>query len=113
MDGPLKAAVLIVSTTAAKDPSTDSTSSILNDVFKSEGDGKWIVADTKIVTDHVLEIQSQIMAWSNGPDGMNLIVTTGGTGFAVLDSTPEVLALEYHSLTCLRLIMSGHIAITS
>jgi len=86
----LKAAILIVSTTASKDPSTDSSGGILKDVFEQDGGGKWEVTDTKIVGDEVLEIQRSIRNWADRDDGVNLIVTTGGTGFAIHDSTPEV-----------------------
>lgn len=86
----LKAAILIVSTTASKDPSADSSGGILKDVFEQEGRGKWEVVDTKIVGDEVLDIQRSIMNWANQEDGVNLVVSTGGTGFAVHDSTPEV-----------------------
>jgi hypothetical protein len=91
--GPLKAALLIVSTTAAKDASADASGPILAQVLKDEGDEKWEVQDTKIVSDDVLAIQRQITAWTDGPDSVNLVVTTGGTGFATGDSTPEVSTL--------------------
>ncbi|KAM0252192.1 hypothetical protein ACHAP5_001173 [Fusarium lateritium] len=94
--GPLKAALLIVSTTAAKDASADASGPILTQVLKDEGDGKWEVHDTKIVTDDVLAIQRQITAWTDGPDSVNLVVTTGGTGFATGDSTPEAVAPLLH-----------------
>lgn len=90
MDGPLRAAILIVSSTAAKDPTTDATADVLKNVFKDQGDGKWDAYKTEIVTDDVLAIQRQIIAWAESPDAPNLIVTTGGTGFAVADVTPEV-----------------------
>lgn len=86
----LKVAILIVSTTASKDPSADLSADILKDVFEQGGGGKWEVADTKIVGDEVLDIQRNIMNWADGEDGVNLIITTGGTGFAVHDITPEV-----------------------
>ena len=86
----LKAAILIVSTTASKDPSADLSAEILKDVFEQGGGGKWEVADTKIVGDEVLDIQRNIMNWADREDGVNLIITSGGTGFAVHDSTPEV-----------------------
>jgi len=86
----LKAAILIVSTTASKDPSADTSGGILKDVFEVEGGGKWEVSETKIVGDEVLDIQRAIMGWTDKEDAVNLIVTTGGTGFAVHDSTPEV-----------------------
>jgi gephyrin len=88
--GPLKAALLIVSTTAAQDPSTDASGPILSQVLKEEGEGKWEVHETAIVTDDIRAIQSRIMAWTDGPDAVNLVITTGGTGFATGDGTPEV-----------------------
>ena len=87
--GRLKAALLIVSTTAAKDASADASGPILTQVLKDEGDGKWEIHDTKIVSDDVLAIQRQITTWTDGPDTVNLVVTTAGTGFATGDSTPE------------------------
>jgi hypothetical protein len=86
----LKAAILVVSTTASKDLSADSSGGILKDVFNQEGGGKWEVTETKIVGDVVLDIQRSIMGWTDGEDAVNLIISTGGTGFAVHDSTPEV-----------------------
>jgi len=86
----LRAAILIISTTAAEDPSTDSSGGILKDVFKQEGAGKWEVIETKIVGDEVLDIQKNIEDWADGEDPPNVVITTGGTGFAVHDKTPEV-----------------------
>ncbi|QPC78639.1 hypothetical protein HYE68_009391 [Fusarium pseudograminearum] len=94
--GPLKAALLIVSTTAAKDASADASGPILTQVLKDEGEGKWEVHDTKIVTDDVLAIQRQITAWTDGSVSINLVVTTGGTGFATGDSTPEAVTPLLH-----------------
>lgn len=98
MDGPLKAAILIVSTTAAKDPSADASASVLRDVFTQEGAERWRVSDEKIVTDDALDIQKQIMQWTDGPDNVNLVITTGGTGFAVADSTPEVTFKRFYTV---------------
>ena len=89
----LKATILIISTTASRDPSADSSGRILKDVFEQEGGGRWEVVETKIVGDEVLDIQRSIMGWTDGEDAVNLIISTGGTGFAVHDSTPEVCNL--------------------
>jgi gephyrin len=86
----LKAAILVVSTTASKDPSADSSGGILSDVFEKDGGGKWEVVETKIVGDDVLDIQRSVTGWADREDTVNLIITTGGTGFALHDSTPEV-----------------------
>ncbi|PMB70958.1 Molybdenum cofactor synthesis protein cinnamon [Beauveria bassiana] len=93
MAEPLTAAVLIVSTTAALDPSTDAAAAVLREVFNVDGAGKWAVTDEKIVSDNVIDIQKQIMQWTDRPDAPNFIITTGGTGFAVSDATPEVQAV--------------------
>jgi gephyrin len=86
----LTVAILIVSNTAAKDPATDASESVLRGVFDAEDHGNWGVLETKIVPDDVLQIQRQIQQWTDDIDGPNLVVTTGGTGFAVADLTPEV-----------------------
>jgi gephyrin len=86
----LKAAILIVSTTAAKDPTTDVSGPVLKTVLEEDGGGKWEVSEIKIVSDVVPQIQSQIMLWADIADAVNLVITTGGTGFAQSDSTPEV-----------------------
>ena len=85
----LRAAILIVSDTAAKDRSTDLSSQVLTEVFGACGD-QWTVVETKIVSDDVPEIQRSVLQWTDGENPMNLIVTSGGTGFAVKDMTPEV-----------------------
>ncbi|KAI0437381.1 molybdenum cofactor synthesis domain-containing protein [Xylaria telfairii] len=96
-EGRLKVALLIVSTTAAKDPSTDSSQLALSDVLEKEGAGKWQLVDTQIVPDVVIQIQRQIMLWSDvTAEGINLIVTTGGTGFATADNTPEAVSALLH-----------------
>lgn len=90
MDKPsLKAAILIVSTTAAKDASTDSSGPILKSVF--EETDQWVVVETKIVSDNVTDIQRSVMSWTDHENAVNVVITTGGTGFAVSDSTPEVI----------------------
>lgn len=92
MSQTLKAAVLVVSTTASKDPTTDAAGDALRSVFEQDGAGRWQVVETKIVPDSVALIQRQLMLWADYADPVNLIVTTGGTGFAVSDQTPEVFA---------------------
>jgi gephyrin len=90
MDGSLTAAILIVSTTAAQVPSSDASASALRDVFQNDGAGKWKEPVVEVVTDDAIQIQRQLMAWTDGPNPVNFIVTTGGTGFAIADVTPEV-----------------------
>lgn len=98
MSQALTAAILVVSTTAAQDPSTDASTTALTNVFNDEGDGKWTVVESKIVTDDVVAIQRQVSAWASQADAPNLIISTGGTGFAVSDKTPEVSLLNGDAL---------------
>jgi gephyrin len=92
----LTVAILIVSTTASKDPSTDSSSALLRSFFANENESnpnsKWAWSkevETKIVSDDQAAIEAAIVEWADGKK-INLIVTTGGTGFSVTDCTPEV-----------------------
>lgn len=90
----LKAALLIVSNTASKDPSTDKSTEILKSVFsQSQPSANWNVVERKFVQDDPLDIQRAITAWTDGEaaeDIVNVVVCSGGTGFAREDITPEV-----------------------
>lgn len=91
MSQPLKAAILIVSTTVANGSTVDTAGQALRTVFEQEGSGRWSVLDVKTVPDDVEQMQDQVRIWTDDDtDAANLIVTTGGTGFAVADQTPEV-----------------------
>jgi gephyrin len=99
MSSKLKVAILIVSTTAAKDPSTDASADILKNVLEQEGGGNWDLAETSIVPDDLDKIQDALKIWTT--KGINLILTTGGTGFATSDSTPEVCSSRRYGHTTL------------
>lgn len=90
MSAKLRAAIIVVSETANRDPSTDKCIPALRDVFQQDGVDRWDVPESKIVVDDVLSIQKAITGYSDGPNATNLVVTSGGTGFAQKDVTPEV-----------------------
>lgn len=96
----LKAAILIVSDTASRDPSTDKSAAALTTVLQTEGGDKWSTTPgnlaIKIVPDDKDAIQKAIMAWTDGNDFFNLVVTTGGTGFTPKDITPEAIQPLLH-----------------
>ncbi len=97
MDKPkLKAAILIISDTAFQDPSTDKAGDTLSDVFANEGNGQWAVKDREIVPDDILKIQKAVSLSCDGEEYVNLLITTGGTGFAVKDNTPEAITPLIH-----------------
>ncbi|KAE8150613.1 molybdenum cofactor biosynthesis protein Gephyrin [Aspergillus avenaceus] len=95
-DDKLRVAVLIVSDTASQDPSTDRVSDTLTTVISTEGPNNWDRPVTKIVPDNVLEIQRAVRDWTDGPNWVNLVLVSGGTGFAVKDITPEAVSPLIH-----------------
>ncbi|KAL8685900.1 MAG: hypothetical protein Q9218_007477 [Villophora microphyllina] len=88
----LTAAILIISDTAYQDPSTDRAGTILKDTFSEDGNSQWIIKEQQIVPDNVLAIQRQVTRWCDVEDHINLIITTGGTGFTGKDNTPEAIS---------------------
>ncbi|OOF91607.1 hypothetical protein ASPCADRAFT_210956 [Aspergillus carbonarius ITEM 5010] len=95
-DNILKAAILVVSDTASQDPSTDKVGDTLTAVFSTEGANNWGQPVIKIVPDNVLEIQRAICDWTDGPNWVNLVIVSGGTGFATKDITPEAVSPLIH-----------------
>ena len=84
----LRATILIVSDTAFKDPSTDEVGIKLENVFTNQGN-TWDVKYTLIIPDDINAIQQHISQCCD--DEADYIITTGGTGFAVKDRTPEAV----------------------
>jgi molybdenum cofactor biosynthesis protein B len=82
----LSIAVLTVSDTRTEE--NDTSGQYLVEALRASGHK---LADKKIVRDDVYQLRAQVSQWI--ADGsMELIITTGGTGFAGRDSTPEALA---------------------
>lgn len=88
MDPNLKPAILVVSDTASQDPASDQTAYALSSILAQEG--KWEPPAVRIVPDNVFQIQQAVCDWTDGANWYNLILLSGGTGFAVRDNTPEV-----------------------
>lgn len=82
---PLYIAVLTVSDTRNVD--TDTSGSLLVDRLTAAGHQ---LAGRAIVTDDIAVIQTQVKAWIDDP-AIDIILTTGGTGFAARDVTPEAV----------------------
>jgi molybdenum cofactor biosynthesis protein B len=82
---PLKIAVLTVSDT--RDLADDKSGATLAKRIAKSGH---TVADRAIVTDDVEKIRARIKAWIADP-AIDVIVSTGGTGFTGRDVTPEAV----------------------
>jgi len=82
---PLRIAVLTVSDTRAL--ADDKSGATLAERIEKAGHA---VADRAIVTDDVDEIRSRVRGWIADP-AVDVIITTGGTGFTGRDVTPEAI----------------------
>jgi len=82
---PVRIAVLTVSDT--RQLSDDKSGQTLADRITEAGH---ILADRAIVTDEKELIREKVLTWSRSP-AIDVVITTGGTGFTGRDVTPEAL----------------------
>jgi molybdenum cofactor biosynthesis protein B len=82
---PLNIAALTISDT--RDLASDTSGDVLSEMIAEAGHK---LADRTIVSDDVTEIRSKVEAWIESP-GINVVITTGGTGFTARDVTPEAV----------------------
>lgn len=82
----LRAAVLTVSDTRTEE--TDTSGQYLTQAMEEFGH---TVVQKKIVKDDVYEMRAVVSQWIADP-GIQVIVSTGGTGFSGRDSTPEAMS---------------------
>jgi molybdenum cofactor biosynthesis protein B len=82
---PLRVAVLTVSDT--RDEESDTSGKLLADRVTRDGH---VLAARAMVKDDVGQIQAQVRAWIADP-GVDVIVSTGGTGLTGRDVTPEAI----------------------
>jgi len=82
---PLNIAVLTVSDT--RDLATDASGDVLASMITEAGH---TLAERAIVTDDVGAIRSKVEGWIASP-GINVVITTGGTGLTARDVTPEAV----------------------
>ncbi len=82
---PLRIAVLTVSDTRTEE--TDKSGALLAERLVAAGHE---LADKAIALDEVEAIRTQVRAWVDD-EGVDLIISTGGTGFAPRDVTPEAV----------------------
>jgi molybdenum cofactor biosynthesis protein B len=82
---PLKIAVLTVSDTRA--PADDKSGTTLVERIRAAGHA---VAERAIVKDEVEAIRARVKAWIEDA-GIDVVITTGGTGFTGRDVTPEAV----------------------
>src|SRR4030095_13561164 len=86
---PLKIAVLTVSDTRA--PADDKSGATLAERIEKAGHA---VAGRAIVTDDVEQIRAQVRGWIADP-AIDVVITTGGTGFTCRAVTPAPPAAPF------------------
>jgi len=82
---PLRFSILTVSDRSARGERPDSSGPALVEVIHQQG---WQVVETAIVPDERAAIQAALISWCDRGD-TDVLLTTGGTGFAPRDVTPE------------------------
>jgi molybdopterin adenylyltransferase len=81
----LRIAVLTVSDRSARGERPDISGPALVELIKAQG---WEVTRTDILPDDLNILRESLAAWADRGDA-DIILTTGGTGFAPRDITPE------------------------
>ena len=107
-DPPLRAAVITLSDKGSRGEREDKSGPLIVEMLTAAG---YVVEETMILPDEAKALKAQLIRLADGRQ-VNLILTTGGTGFAPRDITPEVTlsvaernapgiaeAMRYHSLT--------------
>lgn len=78
-------AIMTVSDRSSAGTREDRSGPVLCDAVERAG---WVVSKTAIIPDEIQQISDQLIMWADSGD-IQIILTTGGTGFAPRDVTPE------------------------
>jgi len=83
----LRIGILTVSDRSARGERPDLSGPAIEEVIVDQG---WIVDRMEIIADELSDVVQVLAAWSDSGD-LDIILTTGGTGFSPRDITPEAL----------------------
>ena len=83
--------LLTISDTASKDPSLDKVEATLSQTLAEDGNGQWAIVECAIVPDDANTIREKVESWTMLEKDIRLLLTSGGTGFAQRDITPETI----------------------
>jgi molybdopterin adenylyltransferase len=84
--------ILTLSDRSARGERPDSSGPALTGQIQAEG---WSVVKQSLLPDDELGIRDLLMAWADSGE-MDVILTTGGTGFSPRDVTPEATRAVIH-----------------
>jgi molybdenum cofactor synthesis domain-containing protein len=89
---PIRFGILTLSDRSARGERSDASGPALAELILSQG---WIVAAQRILPDDESSIRTGLIEWADSGD-FDIILTTGGTGFALRDVTPEATRAVIH-----------------
>lgn len=81
----MKVGILTVSDRSAAGEREDRSGPMIRDIIANQ---KWEIVGPLVLADDQAEIEAHLVRWAD-EDGLDLVLTTGGTGFAIRDRTPE------------------------
>ena len=81
----MRVSILTVSDRSARGEREDASGPALIEMVQGEG---WELGEYAVVPDEQDQIEAQLKAWCDSGE-MDVILTTGGTGFSPRDRTPE------------------------
>jgi molybdenum cofactor synthesis domain-containing protein len=87
VSGPIRVAVLTVSDRCSRGQATDTSGPGLCEICRTRLGA--VIAATACVPDEVARIAAQFVEWSSAEPTIDLVLSTGGTGLAPRDVTPE------------------------
>ena len=91
----LRFGILTVSDRSSRGERLDKSGPALVDMVQTQN---WVVMKQGIVPDEITAIQERLQSWSDSGE-VDIILTTGGTGFAPRDITPEATRIVIERLT--------------
>jgi molybdopterin adenylyltransferase len=81
----MRVCVLTASDRSARGERADLSGPVLNAIIEEQG---WMLKEAVVLPDDQERLAAQLIAWCDSGE-VDLILTTGGTGFAPRDRTPE------------------------
>ncbi len=106
----IRVSILTVSDRSFAGEREDLSGPLLEEMVKEQG---WLISQMGIVPDEMAEISKILVDWSDSGN-TDVILTTGGTGFAPRDITPEATlsVIERHAPGLVEAIRAKSLAIT-
>ena len=81
----MRIAILTISDRSARGEREDRSGPLIEEIARKRG---WEVIASAIIPDDQVEIEGRLASWCDSGE-IDLILTTGGTGFSARDRTPE------------------------